>query len=339
MMKISKTLQIGSWPVKNPVVTAPLAGITDKVFRGILAEMGAGLTFTEMVCAKALIYQNKKTHAIMDITGEDNCGIQIFGADPQEMATAAKMAAANGAPVIDLNMGCPVPKVVNNREGSALLRDIPLALRITEAVAQAVDVPVTVKLRKGFAGEGAGLALAKLLPEAGAQAITVHGRDRTAYYSGKADWNAIKEIKENVKIPVIGNGDIFTPQDAVSMLEFTGCDGVMLARGILGNPWLVRDAVALLQGQAVPPSPTPAERAALAIRHLEESCELYGQWQGIRYMRKFLGWYIKGFRDAAKRRRQINTLTDKEEIKALLWEIGNRDAADSVWDMSVPPEV
>lgn len=327
MMKICD-LSIGAYRLKNRVLTAPLAGITDKVYRGILREMGAGFCFTEMVCAKALIYQNKKTHAIMDISGEESfCGIQLFGSDPEEMAEAARMAVQEGAPLIDINMGCPVPKVVNNQEGAGLLRDIPRALRITEAVAKAVDVPVTVKLRKGFAGEGAGLKLALSLPQAGAAALTLHGRDRVDYYSGQADWDCIKWLKEEVKVPVLGNGDIFTADDAVSMLNYTHCDGVMVARGMLGNPWLIRDIAAVLGGSPLPQPITAAERLAMAVRHLEGACDLYGDWLGIRNMRKFLGWYLKGFPKAAKDRAKINTLTDKNEIKEFLLKIGedNRD--------------
>ncbi|MDO4541439.1 MAG: tRNA dihydrouridine synthase DusB [Bacillota bacterium] len=339
-MKKMSELYIGERKIENIIITAPLAGITDKVFRKILKEMGAGLCFTEMVCAKALLYQNKKTHAIMDISGEEDCcGIQLFGSDPAEMAEAAKMAAAQGTSVIDINMGCPVPKVVNNHEGADLLRDIPRALKIAEAVVTAVDIPVTVKLRKGFDGENAGLKLAAFLPETGVKAITVHGRDRAAFYSGKADWNAIKEVKGGSSIPVIGNGDIFTPQDALDMLTYTGCDGIMIARGMLGNPWLIRDIAAALAGKPLPPPPSANRRIAMAVRHLEDSCKLYGDWLGIRYMRKFLGWYLKGFRDAAKSRAKINSLTDKEEIKEFLWELAANDENCGHWDPAVIPEI
>lgn len=334
---------IGAAVLKNPVIAAPLAGITDKVFRRILEDMGVGFCFTEMVSAKALIYQNKKTHAIMDIKGEEDvCGIQLFGPDPNEMAIAAKMAEDRGAKIIDINMGCPVPKVVNNGEGSALLKDMPRALKIAEAVVKAVKVPVTVKLRRGFDGEGNGIALAKELPSVGIQALTIHGRDRTQYYSGKADWEAIAEVKRSVKVPVIGNGDIFSPQDADAMMKETGCDGVMLARGILGNPWLVRDCVASLAGKQVPETPAIRQRIDLAIGHLEESCGLYGEWMGVRYMRKFLGWYIKGFRDAAKMRHRINGLTEMTEIKkALLKYADTCESSDSggAWDASVPSDL
>ena len=339
---MSTEWKIGTTHLNNRVIVAPLAGITDKVFRRILEEMGVGLCFTEMVSAKALIYQNKKTHAIMDIRGEEDvCGIQLFGPDPDEMALAAKMAEDRGAKVIDINMGCPVPKVVNNGEGAALLRDIPRALKIAEAVVNAVSVPVTVKLRRGFDKDRNGIALAKELPSVGVQALTMHGRDRTQYYSGKADWEAIADVKQAVSVPVIGNGDIFTHSDAIAMLRETGCDGVMLARGLLGNPWLVRETVACLQGMPVPPAPTIGQRIDLAIRHLEESCSLYGQWLGVRYMRKFLGWYIKGFRDAAKMRRQINTLTEMSEIKECLLSYVRscEEHGEGQWDCSVPADL
>ncbi|MEG1496856.1 MAG: tRNA dihydrouridine synthase DusB [Clostridiales bacterium] len=338
MKKIVNKVNIKNVKIKNKVFIAPMAGITDKVFRKILMEMGAGFCFTEMVSAKALLYQNKKTHVIMDIQGEEDCcGIQLFGSNPQEMATAAKIAANNGTPIIDINMGCPVPKVVNNSEGSALLKNIPLAVQIAEAVVNAVDIPVTVKVRKGFNGENAGIALVKELEKVGVAAVTVHGRNRVDYYSGKADWDSIKTVKESLNIPVIGNGDIFTAQAAYDMLNKTGCDGIMLARGVLGNPWLVRETLAFLNDEPLPNPPTSQERVEMAIDHLDACCSLYGEWLGIRYMRKFLGWYIKGFANAAKMRKEINTLTNRDEIKNLLLAMGKADEISQEWNAAIPP--
>lgn len=295
-----------------------MAGITDKVYRRILESMDVSFCYTEMVCAKALMFRNQKTEGILDISGEEDiCGVQLFGADPEEMAGAARIAAARGAKTVDINMGCPVPKVVNNGEGSALLKNIPLAVEIVKAMKAAVDVPLTVKLRRGFDGGREGLELAQRLEEAGVAAITVHGRDRAQYYSGKADWDFIAEVKAKLSIPVIGNGDIFTPQDAAAMVRHTGCDGVMVARGMLGNPWLIKNIRAEFAGLPYY-EPTPREKAETAINQLKESMELYGEWLGIRFMRKFFGWYVRGYRGAAATRNLLNGLTEADAITEAL---------------------
>lgn len=321
MKKISKPCYLQG-NASSAILGAPLAGITDKVYRRIMREQGIDYCFTEMVCAKALVYRNKKTLSLLDIEGEeDYCGIQLFGADPAEMAEAARFCEEAGAKVIDINMGCPVPKVVNNGEGSALLKNIPLAEEILRSVCSAVSVPVTVKLRRGFDGGREGLSLALRMEEAGAAAITVHGRDRVQYYSGKADWNFIAELKSKLSIPVIGNGDIFSSADACRMLAETGCDGVMIARGMLGNPWLIQNIKAELCGGELH-VPSAEERANLAVRQLKESIELYGEWLGIRCMRKFLGWYIRGYRDSAAARHRLNGMTDAAEIETFLTEWG-----------------
>jgi nifR3 family TIM-barrel protein len=302
-----------------------MAGITDKVFRRILREMGATFCFTEMVCAKALVYQNRKTFQLMEIAGEEEfCGVQLFGADPEEMKEAACMAVERGAKVIDINMGCPVPKVVNNGEGSALLKNIPLAEKIVSSMVKAVDVPVTVKLRRGFDGGYEGLELAKRVENAGASVVTVHGRDRMQFYNGKADWDFIAKVKEALTIPVIGNGDIFEAEDAVGMLRETGCDGVMVARGMLGNPWLIQNIEAALTGKK-PITPDADDRVNLAIRQLKESVSLYGEWLGVRFMRKFLGWYVKGFKDAATARNRLNQLTQATAIEDYLRNLAEKN--------------
>lgn len=301
-----------------PVIAAPMAGITDKVYRRILANMGIDYCFTEMICAKALVYRNKKTQTLLDICGEEErCGVQLFGANPGEMAEAARYAEAHGAKVIDVNMGCPVPKVVNNGEGAALLKNPRLAEEILSEMKKAVSVPITVKMRRGFDGVMEGFELAKRMEAAGASAVTVHGRDRAQYYSGEADWNFIAKVKAALTIPVIGNGDIFSAADAQAMVEATGCDGVMIARGMEGNPWLVRNIKAAQKG--LPPySPTAEEVADIAIAQLKESAALYGKWMGIRFMRKFLGWYVRGRRDAAAARNALNRMTEISEIEAFL---------------------
>lgn len=295
-----------------------MAGITDKVYRRIMREMGIDYCFTEMVCAKALVYRNEKTRALLDISGEENfCGVQLFGANPMEMAEAARYAEAHGARVIDINMGCPVPKVVNNGEGAALLKNPILAEKIVKAVKEAVAVPITVKLRRGFDGGMEGLELARRLEAAGVAAITVHGRDRAQYYSGVADWEFIAKVKAALSVPVIGNGDIFRGEDALRMVERTGCDGVMVARGMQGEPWLIRNIRACFRGEEEY-TPTPRERAEMAIRQLHGTMELYGEWMGIRFMRKFFGWYIRGFREAAATRNALNGFTEAAAIEEYL---------------------
>lgn len=301
-----------------PVLGAPMAGITDKVYRRIMREMGIDYCFTEMVCAKALVYRNEKTRALLDISGEEDfCGVQLFGANPMEMAEAARYAEAHGARVIDINMGCPVPKVVNNGEGAALLKNPILAEKIVKAVKEAVAVPITVKLRRGFDGGMEGLELARRLEAAGVAAITVHGRDRAQYYSGVADWEFIAKVKAALSVPVIGNGDIFRGEDALRMVERTGCDGVMVARGMQGEPWLIRNIRACFRGEEEY-TPTPRERAEMAIRQLHGTMELYGEWMGIRFMRKFFGWYIRGFREAAATRNALNGFTEAAAIEEYL---------------------
>lgn len=328
---------IGPLAIGGRAIVAPMAGITDRVFRRILVEQGAAFCYTEMVSAKALLYQNKKTHTIMNIEGEEpHCGVQLFGNEPAEMAQAAKMAVDAGARLVDINMGCPMGKVVNNGEGSALLKDVPRALAIAGAVVETVPVPVTVKLRKGYDDDEYGVDLALRLPEVGIAAIAVHGRSRSQFYSGKADWESIRRVKAGVSIPVIGNGDIFTAADAVRMLKETGCDAVMAARGVLGNPWLMRDLRDALDGRELQAPVSVTVRIEMAIRHLQECCALYGDYMGVRHSRKFLGWYLRGYRGAAVARREVNALKERQQVEEYLRHFLQSQQHEMDWELTAP---
>lgn len=307
--RVEVSLKLGSLTLSPPVLAAPMAGFTDKIFRQILREAGAALTYTEMISAQGLYYKNQATWALMDLKGEEGrVAVQLFGREPEIMAWAAREAVRAGALLVDINMGCPVPKVVRNGEGAALMKDPLRAEAIVAAVAEAISpVPVTVKMRKGWDDtEVNAVEVAQRVAEAGARAVTIHGRTRDQFYSGAADWEIIKEVKEAVSIPVIGNGDIFTPGDALRMLETTGCDGIMIGRGALGNPWLFGQIRALLSGQPLPPPPTPEERLNMALRHLRYTVEAKGEERGVKEMRKHLSLYLKGLPHAARIREAIN---------------------------------
>lgn len=312
-------MKIGSVVIPNQVVLAPMAGVTDKAYRIIAREHGCGLIYTEMISAKALTYKNIRTKALLDLTGEEQpIAVQLFGSEPETMADAARIAVREGALILDVNMGCPVPKVVKNGEGSALLNNEDVAYRIVRAMVKAVDVPVTVKIRSGWDKENIiAVDFAKKMEEAGASAVAVHGRTREQFYAGKADWEVIKRVKEHVTIPVIGNGDIWTPEDAQEMLETTGCDAVMLGRGILGNPWLISRTVHYLQGKEVN-LPTLRERINGAIKHLDLTISLKGETIGVREMRKHLAWYLKGLPYTAPLKEVIFKAVTRSEIIDLL---------------------
>ncbi|HEY8344602.1 MAG TPA: tRNA dihydrouridine synthase DusB [Bacillota bacterium] len=316
-----KKLLIGTVKLESPVIPAPMAGVTDLPFRRILKAMGAGLVCSEMVSAQALVYGNARTLDLLQVSQDERpISLQLFGSNPEILAKAVEILQDYPIDLIDLNMGCPVPKVVKNEEGAALLKDLPRAAAIIQAVVAAADRPVTVKMRAGWArGQEVAPELANLAEQAGVAAVTVHGRFRADFYSGEADWTIIKRVKEVVqKIPVIGNGDVTSPADALAMMEQTGCDGVMIGRAIMGNPWLIKQVTAALCGAPVPPPPTNEERFALMREHLRAQIEFSGEKRGILEMRKHLSWYMKGFPGAARFRDLINSAETKEAVLDLL---------------------
>lgn len=314
MNKIREILQ------ENPVVAAPMAGVSDRPSRLIAREYGCGLIYTEMISAKALTYRNQKTYLLMNMKGEQQpVNMQIFGSEPDVMAEGARIMQACGAQIIDINMGCPVPKVVNNGEGSALMRNPELAAEIVSAMVKAVDVPVTVKFRKGWDDASVNaVEFARRMEAAGASAIAVHGRTRMQYYSGKADWNIIGQVKEAVTVPVIGNGDIFVPEDGKAMLEQTNCDGIMLGRGALGRPWLYRQMTEYLRTGGYEGEPTLEQRRQVITHHAQLICEEKGERVAMKEMRKHIAWYYKGLPGAARMRDAINTVATMEDLEHLL---------------------
>ncbi len=312
-------LQIGGVRLKNCVLAAPMAGVTDKAFRILAKEAGCGLVYTEMISDKALVFGNRHTIGMLNLEGEEKpLAVQIFGSEPAVMAQAARIVAEEGADIIDINMGCPTPKIIKNGEGSALMRCPEQATEIAASVVAAVKVPVTVKMRRGWddAHQNA-LELALLLEKTGVAAVTIHGRTRDQFYSGKADRQVITDLRRMLKIPIIGNGDIWEPEDAQRMLQETGCAGVMIGRGSMGNPWLFSRTVALLEGRCLT-MPTPVERITMAIRHFHLLIEFKGADKAVREMRKHAAWYLKGLRDAARLREKVNQINTVGEFGQVL---------------------
>ncbi|MCI9435952.1 MAG: tRNA dihydrouridine synthase DusB [Lachnospiraceae bacterium] len=311
-------LKIGSVTLDNQVILAPMAGVSDLPFRLLCKKAGAGLVCMEMISAKAIYYNNKNTEELLTIHPQETpVSLQLFGSDPKILSEMAKRIQERPFSILDFNMGCPVPKVVNNGEGSALMRSPKLAEEILSALVKAVDKPVTVKIRKGFdEAHCNAVELARIAEGCGAAAIAVHGRTREQYYSGRADWDIIRQVKQAVKIPVIGNGDVDSPRKAREMLEQTGCDGVMIGRAAQGNPWIFRDTVCYLETGEVPKPPEPEEKKQTVLEHARLQLQYKGEYTAVREMRKHLAWYTAGMPHSARFRQAINSMETFEELMA-----------------------
>lgn len=322
-MAIIRTLQIGNVTLENNLILAPMAGVSDLPFRLLCREQGAGLVCMEMVSAKAILYKNRNTEELLTIDSKEHpVSLQLFGSDPDIISEIAKQIEERPFDILDLNMGCPVPKVVNNGDGSALMKNPRLAGEIIEKTARAIKKPLTVKIRKGFDDAHVNaVELAHIAQESGAAAVAVHGRTREQYYAGHADWDIIRQVKEAVSIPVIGNGDIRTPEDVAAMAEQTGCDGYMIARGAEGNPWIFRQILHYFDtGEHLARSDF-SEVTEMLLRHAKMQIDCKGDYTGIREIRKHAAWYTAGYRNSSKLRGRINEVENYEQLEALFREV------------------
>lgn len=318
-------LKIKNVELENNVILAPMAGVTDLPYRILCKEQGCGLVYTEMVSAKAIYYNNKNTKLLLQINEKERpVAVQLFGSEPDLMADMAKKIVQENPliDIIDINMGCPVPKVVNNNEGSALMKNPKLVGEIVNKVSKAIDIPLTIKIRKGFDESSINaVEIAKIAEENGAAAIGVHGRTREQYYSGKADWNIIRKVKESVCIPVLGNGDIFQPEDAKRMIDETNCDGILIGRGAQGNPWIFKRIIHYLNNDELLSLPDINEIVNTMSRHLEMLTNYKGEYTAVREMRKHISWYTKGLPGSTYIRKEINSIESMDKLKDKLKEL------------------
>ena len=315
-----RTLTIGNVVLDNPYVLAPMAGVTDLPFRLLCREQGVGLLCMEMVSAKAIQYNNKNTKALLEIHPEEPpVSLQLFGSEPDVISEIAKQIEELPFSILDINMGCPVPKIVKNGEGSALMKNPKLVHEIVSKTVKAIEKPVTVKIRKGFDDSCINaVEIAKIIEDAGAAAVAVHGRTREQFYSGKADWGIIRQVKEAVSIPVIGNGDVVSGESAIAMMKQTGCDGVMIGRGAQGNPWIFSELIEYERTGKMPERPSLEEIKNMMLRHAQLQLQYKGEYLGIREMRKHVAWYTTGLANSAKLRAEINAVETYEQLESLL---------------------
>ena len=315
-------MKIGNVQLDNEVFLSPMAGVTDLPFRTICKEKGCGMLYTEMINAKALCYDDENTKKMLRMDKDEHpVAVQIFGSDPEFMGKAAIIMNQYPNEILDINMGCPAPKVIKNGDGSALMRNPKLAAEVLTAVVKNSEKPVTLKIRKGWDDNSVNaVEIAKIAEECGISALAIHGRTREQFYSGKADWDIIAEIKQAINIPVIGNGDVFEVEDAVNMLEKTKCDAIMIGRGAQGNPWIFNRINHYMKTGEILPEPTLEEKITTAIRHMNLAVAEHGDYVAVREMRKHIGWYLKGLKNSAKYRDQINKITDYKEVIAMLVE-------------------
>ena len=313
-------MKIGNLKLKNKVFLSPMAGVTDLPFRLICKEQGCGLLYTEMINGKALCYDDENTKKMLKIEEEEHpVAVQIFGSEPEFMGRAAEIMNDYSNEILDINMGCPAPKVVKNGDGSALMKNPKLAEEVLRAVVKNSKKPVTLKIRKGWDDNSVNaVEIAKIAEDCGISALAIHGRTREQFYSGKADWDIIAEIKKNLSIPVIGNGDVFTIEDSINMLDKTGCDAIMIGRGAQGNPWIFKRINHYMNTGEILPEPTLNEKISTAIKHLKLAVEEHGKYVAVREMRKHIAWYLKGLRNSAKLRDEINKIEDYQEVVSKL---------------------